>query len=87
SIITSMGFLVQDLLLHSSPDIFNGKDEQIQDAGTKWDLVKRKDENKSALILDFQRYPLYAFPTKAFTESTRRIPACLNYKVDNSLRS
>ncbi len=50
SIITSMGFLVQDLLLHSSLDTLDGNNEQIQDAGTKWDLIKKKDKGKNAFI-------------------------------------
>nr|MDO8086834.1 hypothetical protein [Candidatus Sigynarchaeum springense] len=50
-------------------------------------ILKNYGVKISTELLDFQRYPLYAFPTKAFTESTRRIPTCLNYKVDNSLPS
>lgn len=39
SIVTSMGYLVQDLILHSGPDIFDGK-TYASKGGTKWDFVK-----------------------------------------------
>lgn len=38
SIVTSMGYLVQDLILHSGPDIFDAK--TYESTGTKWDFVK-----------------------------------------------
>lgn len=38
SIVTSMGYLVQDLLLHSGPEIFDAK--SYASTGTKWDFVK-----------------------------------------------
>jgi len=41
SIVTSLGFLVQNLLLYSGENIFDAKDEESGD-GTKWDLVKEK---------------------------------------------
>jgi len=41
SIVTSMGFIVQDLLKYSGPDIYDAK-ECSEIHGTKWDLVKRK---------------------------------------------
>jgi hypothetical protein len=41
SIVTSMGFVVQDLLRYSGPDIYDAKDYP-EVHGTKWDLVKRK---------------------------------------------
>ena len=38
SIVTSMGFLVQDLLLYSNDNVFDGKEYEAE-IGTKWDLV------------------------------------------------
>ena len=49
SIVTSMGFLVQDLLLFSNENIFEGKN-YYEGKNTKWDLVIDKlDEVKSFL--------------------------------------
>lgn len=41
SIVTSLGFLVQDLLLYSGENIYDAKNEE-SGVGTKWDLVKQK---------------------------------------------
>jgi len=41
SIVTSLGFLVQDLLLYSGENIYDAKNEE-PGVGTKWDLVKQK---------------------------------------------
>jgi hypothetical protein len=41
SIVTSMGYLVQDLLLYSGENIFDASNEE-SGGGTKWDLVKQK---------------------------------------------
>ena len=38
SIVTSMGYFVQDLLLYSSADVYNGKDYD-EGKNVKWDLV------------------------------------------------
>lgn len=38
SIVTSMGFLVQDLMLYSNTNIYDGKNYE-QSYGTKWDVV------------------------------------------------
>ncbi len=38
SIVTSMGFFVQDLILYSNTNVFNGKDYPSVN-GTKWDVV------------------------------------------------
>lgn len=47
SIVTSMGFLVQDLLLFSSADVYDGHDYE-EGKSVKWDLVvERLDEVKS----------------------------------------
>lgn len=47
SIVTSMGFLVQDLLLFSSADVFDGHDYE-EGKNVKWDLVvERLDEVKA----------------------------------------
>lgn len=47
SIVTSMGFLVQDLLLFSSADVYDGHDYE-EGKNVKWDLVvERLDEVKS----------------------------------------
>lgn len=49
SIVTSMGFLVQDLLLYSNENIYEGKN-YAEGKNTKWDLVIDKlDEVKSFL--------------------------------------
>lgn len=40
SMVTSMGYLVQDLLLHSGPDVYDAKG-MASDGGTKWDFVKK----------------------------------------------
>ena len=40
SIVTSMGYLVQDLLIHSGSDVYDGKDYPGAN-GAKWDLVKK----------------------------------------------
>ena len=41
SIVTSMGYLVQDLLLYSNTNVYNGKDYDAS-YGTKWDIVIEK---------------------------------------------
>lgn len=41
SVVTSLGFLVQNLLLYSGVNVFNAKDEMSGD-DTKWDLLKEK---------------------------------------------
>ncbi len=41
SIVTSLGFLVQDLLLYSGENVFDARHEESGDH-TKWDLVKQK---------------------------------------------
>ena len=41
SIVTSMGFLVQDLMLYSNTNVFDGKDYPATN-GTKWDVVIEK---------------------------------------------
>lgn len=41
SIVTSLGSLVQNLLLYSGENIYDAKDEESV-VGTKWDLVKQK---------------------------------------------
>lgn len=41
SMVTSLGYLVQDLLLYSSEDVYSAKDAS-EGEGTKWDLVKEK---------------------------------------------
>ena len=42
SIVTSLGFLVQDLLLYSGENIYDANTEDSVIGGTKWDLVKQK---------------------------------------------
>lgn len=47
SIVTSMGYLVQDLLLYSSSDVFDGK-EYKEGKNSKWDIVvERMDTVRS----------------------------------------
>lgn len=41
SIVTSMGYLVQDLMLYSSPNVYDGKNYETS-YGTKWDVVIEK---------------------------------------------
>lgn len=49
SIVTSVGFLVQDLLLYASETVVEGKDDELGEE-TKWDLVVEKlDEVKAFL--------------------------------------
>jgi len=49
SIVTSMGSLVQNLLLYSGENIYDAKDEESV-VGTKWDLVKQKTGEIKAWI-------------------------------------
>lgn len=49
SVVTSVGFLVQNLILYSSEFVFEGKDDELGEQ-TKWDIVVEKiDEIKAYL--------------------------------------
>jgi len=49
SIVTSVGFLVQNLLLYSSDCVFEGKNDDLGDE-TKWDLVVKKLDQVKAYL-------------------------------------
>lgn len=55
SIVTSVGFLVQDLLLYASDFVFDGK-EEAQGGDTKWDLVVKK-VNEANTYLEIKSGP------------------------------
>lgn len=73
SIVTSMGFLVQNLLLYSNEFIFDGKNYE-EGGRTKWDLViDRLGEVKSFLEIKSGFNDMDAAQVKHYGEEIRRV--------------
>lgn len=73
SIVTSMGFLVQNLLLYSNEYIFDGK-EYLEGGRTKWDLViDRLGEVKSFLEIKSGFNDMDAAQVKHYADEIRLV--------------
>lgn len=73
SIVTSMGFLVQNLLLYSNEYIFDGK-EYVEGGRTKWDLViDRLGEVKSFLEIKSGFNDMDAAQVKHYADEIRLV--------------
>lgn len=73
SIVTSMGYLVQDLLLYSSSDVFDGK-EYKEGKNTKWDIVvERLDAVRSYIEVKSGPNDLDAAQVKNYKAEIRAV--------------
>lgn len=73
SIVTSMGYLVQDLLLYSSSDVFDGK-EYREGKNSKWDIVvERLDAVRSYIEVKSGPNDLDAAQVKNYKAEIRAV--------------
>ena len=73
SIVTSMGYLVQDLLLYSCSDVFDGK-EYKEGKNTKWDIVvERLDAVRCYIEVKSGPNDLDAAQVKNYKEEIRAV--------------
>lgn len=73
SIVTSMGYLVQDLLLYSSSDVYDGKDYK-EGKNTKWDIVvERMDAVRSYIEVKSGPNDLDAAQVKNYKAEIRAV--------------
>lgn len=73
SIVTSMGYLVQDLLLYSSADVFDGK-EYKEGKNSKWDIVvERLDAVRSYIEVKSGPNDLDAAQVKNYKAEIRAV--------------